>query len=106
MNIKGEYRMNITDVKIRKVYTDNRLRALVSITIDEAIAIHDIKIIQGPTRVFIAMPSRKEENGTYRDIVHPISSPIRKTIEETILSEYDKYLSQHSGELSDDNSEE
>lgn len=84
--------MNITDVKIRKTYQDNRLRALVSITIDDALAIHDIKIIQGPERIFVAMPSRREENGTYRDIVHPIITSARKNIEDIILSTYYNYL--------------
>ena len=90
--------MNITDVKIRKTYQDNRLRALVSITIDDSLAIHDIKIIQGPERIFVAMPSRKEENGTYRDIVHPISSLVRKNIEDIILSSYYNYLEENNNE--------
>ncbi len=88
--------MNITDVRIRKTYQENRLRALVSITIDDALAIHDIKIIQGPERIFVAMPSRKEENGIYRDIVHPIISSARKNIEDTILKTYYDYLEQHN----------
>ena len=88
--------MNITDVKIRKTYQDNRLRALVSITIDDALAIHDIKIIQGPERIFVAMPSRREENGTYRDIVHPIISSVRKKIEDIILASYYSYLEQNN----------
>lgn len=88
--------MNITDVRIRKTYQDNRLRALVSITIDDAIAIHDIKVIQGPERIFVAMPSRKEENGVYRDIVHPISSSVRKNIEDIILSAYYSHLKENN----------
>ena len=88
--------MNITDVKIRKIYSNNRLRALVSITIDNVLAIHDIKIIQGTNRIFVAMPSRKEENGTFKDIVHPIVSSARKDMEDVILAAYSNYLDQHS----------
>jgi len=58
--------LKITDIRIRKTYTENRLRALVSITVDQDLAVHDIKVIQGPERLFVAMPSRKDENGTFR----------------------------------------
>ena len=64
--------MNITDIRIRKIYEDARLKALVSVTIDGDLAVHDIKVIEGPERLFVAMPSRKDENGTFRDIAHPI----------------------------------
>ena len=62
--------MNITDIRIRKIYEDARLKALVSVTIDGDLAVHDIKVIEGPERLFVAMPSRKDENGTFRDIAH------------------------------------
>ena len=65
--------MNITDIRIRRTYCENRLRALVSITIDHDLALHDIKIIQGADRLFVAMPSRRDENGEFRDICHPIT---------------------------------
>ena len=65
--------MNITDIRIRKIYEDARLKALVSVTIDGDLAVHDIKVIEGPERLFVAMPSRKDENGTFRDIAHPIT---------------------------------
>lgn len=84
--------MQITNVKIRRICQDNRLRALVSLTIDDEFAVHDIKVIQGPERLFIAMPSRRDENGVFRDIVHPISSKTRQMIEETILKEYFAHL--------------
>ncbi|MDE5737904.1 MAG: septation regulator SpoVG [Oscillospiraceae bacterium] len=84
--------MEITDIKIRKVITEGRLRAVVSITLDQMLAIHDIKIVQGDTRLFIAMPSRKDENGIFRDIVHPILPDARKMIEESILDAYQKHL--------------
>lgn len=84
--------MEITDVKIRKILSDGRLRAVVSITLDDMIAVHDIKIVQGDERLFVAMPSRKEENGIFRDIVHPISSSARRLLEESIIESYEKQL--------------
>lgn len=84
--------MNITDIRIRKTYSDNRLRALVSITVDYDLAVHDIKIIEGPERLFVAMPSRKDENGVFRDIVHPISAAARKMMESQILEAYHEHL--------------
>lgn len=84
--------MEITDIKIRKIITEGRLRAVVSITIDHMLAVHDIKVVQGDERLFIAMPSRKDENGVFRDIVHPIMPESRKMIEESILDAYQKHL--------------
>lgn len=84
--------MEITDIKIRKIITEGRLRAVVSITIDHMLAVHDIKVVQGDERLFIAMPSRKDENGAFRDIVHPILPEGRKMIETSILEAYQKHL--------------
>ena len=84
--------MTITKIKIRKTFTDGALRAVVSVTIDESLAIHEIKVIQGSERLFIAMPSRKDENGIYRDVIHPIYPEARKYFEDTILEAYDNYL--------------
>ena len=84
--------MEITDVKIRKILSDGRLRAVVSVTIDEMLAIHDIKVVQGDERLFVAMPSRKDENGVFRDIIHPITPSSRKMFEETILDAYDRQM--------------
>ena len=80
--------MNITDIRIRRTYQDPRLRALISITVDNDLAVHDIKIIEGPGRLFVSMPSRREESGVFRDIVHPITPQARKVLEEQILSAY------------------
>lgn len=80
--------MEITDVKIRKIMSDGRLRAVVSVTVDDMLAVHDIKVVQGDERLFVAMPSRKDENGVFRDIVHPISPSSRKVFEERILEAY------------------
>ncbi len=84
--------MEITDIKIRKIMTEGRLRAVVSITVDRMLAVHDIKVVQGDERLFIAMPSRKDENGVFRDIVHPILPEARKLIEESVLDAYQKHL--------------
>ena len=84
--------MEITDIKIRKIMTEGRLRAVVSVTVDGMLAVHDIKLIQGEERLFIAMPSRKDENGVFRDIVHPILPEARKMIEESIMDAYQKHL--------------
>ena len=84
--------MEISDVKIRKTMHEGRLRAVVSITIDNAIAIHDIKLVQGDERMFVAMPSRREDSGIFRDIIHPISSNVREEIEEKILNAYQTYI--------------
>lgn len=83
--------MNITDIKIRALYPDSTLRGLVSVTLDNQIAIHDIKIIEGPNRLFVAMPSRKDDKGIFRDICHPISADARRELEEAILNEFNSY---------------
>lgn len=80
--------MEISDIKIRKTMHEGRLRAVVSITVDNAIAIHDIKLVQGDERMFVAMPSRREDSGIFRDIIHPISADVREKIEEKILAAY------------------
>lgn len=84
--------MTITDIRIRKLVKEGRLRAIVSITIDNALAIHDIKVIEGPNRLFVAMPSRREDAGTYRDIIHPITPDARTYFEESILEAYEKEM--------------
>ncbi|MBQ8514589.1 MAG: septation regulator SpoVG [Ruminococcus sp.] len=84
--------MEITDIKVRRIVTEGRLRAVVSVTVDNMLAVHDIKIVQGDERLFVAMPSRKDENGVYRDIVHPISGASRKMMESAILEAYQQYL--------------
>jgi len=88
--------MNITDIRIRKTYEEGRLRALVSLTLDGVIAIHDIKVIDGPERLFVAMPSRRDEQGIFRDICHPITAEARKELESFILEHYHEYLTSKS----------
>jgi len=84
--------MKITEIKMRKTFTDGALRGIVSVTIDDCLAIHDIKVVQGSERLFIAMPSRKDENGIYRDVIHPIYPEARKYFENTILEAYKNYV--------------
>ena len=86
--------MQITDIRIRKVDKDGRMKAVVSITIDDAFVVHDIKIIEGEKGLFIAMPSRKASDGEYRDIAHPINSGTREKIQKMILDKYDEVLSE------------
>ena len=80
--------MQITDVRIRKVEKEGKMKAVVSITIDEEFVVHDIKVIEGEKGLFIAMPSRKAADGEYRDIAHPINSDTRDRIQNLILEKY------------------
>ena len=80
--------MNITDIKVRRLLHEGRLRAVVSVTVDDELAIHDIKVIEGPERLFVAMPSRKEQGGIFRDIAHPISPNVRRYFEAAVLDAY------------------
>ena len=84
--------MKISDVKTRKIFTEGNLKAVVSITLDDCIAIHDIKVIQGHERLFVAMPNRFDDNGQSRDIVHPINYAARETLEKLILTAYENYV--------------
>lgn len=84
--------MKITDVKIRKLMPEGKLKAIVSITIDDMLAVHDIKVIQGEGRLFAAMPSRRDENGNFRDIVHPITAEARQQIENSVIEAYERQL--------------
>lgn len=84
--------MTISDIRIRKTFPEGKLKAIVSVTIDDCLAIHDIKIIQSNDRIFAAMPSRKDENGIFRDIIHPIDPKTRGEMEEAIISEYERYV--------------
>lgn len=84
--------MEITDVRIRKVTDEGKMKAIVSITFDEEFVVHDIKIIDGQNGLFIAMPSRKVNEGDFRDIVHPILSETREKIKNAIFQEYEKTL--------------
>ena len=82
--------MKITDVRVRKVTKQGKMRAVVSVTFDNEFVVHDIKVIEGERGLFIAMPSKKSTDGEYRDIAHPINSDMRKVLQDTILEAYDK----------------
>ena len=82
--------MRITDVRVRKVAKDGKMKAVVSITLDDEFVVHDIKVIEGEKGLFIAMPSRKASDGEYRDIAHPINSETRERIQTIILEQYEK----------------
>ncbi|MCC8137991.1 MAG: septation regulator SpoVG [Clostridiales bacterium] len=82
--------MTITDVRVRKVAKEGKMKAIVSITLDEEFVVHDIKVIEGERGLFIAMPSRKAADGEYRDIAHPINSATRERIQQIILDAYEK----------------
>ena len=86
----GDVFMKITDVRVRKVTKEGKMKAVVSITLDEEFVVHDIKVIEGEKGLFIAMPSRRAADGEYRDIAHPINSDTRERIQNIILSEYEK----------------
>lgn len=94
--------MQITDVRVRKVTKEGKLKAVVSITIDNEFVVHDIKVIEGEKGLFIAMPSKKALDGEYRDIAHPSNSGTREKIQNTILDRYQESLeadTEESGEM-------
>lgn len=93
--------LTITDIKIRKILTDSKLKAIISITIDGEFAVHDIKIVQKPDsgQLFVAMPSRKDENGIFRDIAHPISMTTRQSVEAQILDAYERYIAAAAADI-------
>ncbi len=80
--------MKITDVRVKIVHSESRLRGVATITFDESFVVHDIRIIEGENGLFVAMPSKKTPNGTFRDIAHPIHGDMRKMIEDAIAAEY------------------
>lgn len=86
--------MQITDVRVRKITKEGKMKAIVSITIDDEFVVHDIKVIEGEKGLFIAMPSKKAADGEYRDIAHPINSGTRDSIQKIILESYEKALAE------------
>lgn len=88
----GGKTMTITDVWVRKIAKEGKLKAIVSITLDNEFVVHDIKVIEGEKGLFIAMPSKKSADGEYRDVAHPINSATRESIQSTILEAYQKSL--------------
>jgi stage V sporulation protein G len=85
----GEF-MKVTDVRVRKITNEGKMKAIVSVTFDNELVVHDIKVIEGQNGLFIAMPSRKTPDGQFKDIAHPINSETREKIQQAILAEYEK----------------
>lgn len=99
--------MQITNVKVRKLFDDEGpMKAVVSVTFDNQLALHDIKVISAKERLFVVMPSRKNPDGTFRDIVHPINAPFRGELEEAIIKAYEEALATAEAEATPESSEE
>lgn len=86
--------MQVTDVRVRKIAKDGKMKAVVSITMDDEFVIHDIKVIEGEKGLFVAMPSKKSSDGEYRDIAHPINAQTRARVEQAILEHYERALAE------------
>lgn len=86
--------MKITDVRVRKLTKEGKLKAVVSVTFDDELVVHDIKVIDGEKGLFIAMPSRKSSDGEYRDIAHPINAATREVLQSTILEKYEQAVAE------------
>ena len=93
--------MQITDVKVRKLFNEGPMRAIVSVTFDGQLAVHDIKVINAREKYFIVMPSRKNPDDTYRDIVHPINSQFRAALESAVINAFYEALENAENEVED-----
>jgi len=82
--------MNITDIRIRKINHEGKMKAVVSITFDDSFVVHDVKVVEGTNGLFVAMPSKKTPDGEYRDIAHPISTDAREVIQSAVLKAYEE----------------
>lgn len=97
--------MKVTDVRMRKLATDSRMKALVSITLDEAFVIHDLRVIEGNNGLFVAMPSKRTADGEFRDIAHPINSEMRQEIQAAVMKVYDETEAIDPSELGKNNND-
>ena len=93
--------MQITDVRIRKIATDGKMKAIVSVTFDNEFVVHDIKVIEGQNGLFIAMPSRKTPDGEFKDIAHPINTDTREKIQSSILKAYEAAVEEENVVISE-----
>lgn len=91
---KAVLEMQITDIKVRKINAEGRMKAVVSVTFDGAFVVHDIKVIEGQEKLFIAMPSRKTPDGEFKDIAHPINAEMREMLQSKILEKYEESLNE------------
>ncbi|WP_436855938.1 septation regulator SpoVG [Staphylococcus caeli] len=101
--------MKVTDVRLRKIQTDGRMKALVSITLDESFVVHDLRVIEGNTGLFVAMPSKRTPDGEFRDIAHPINSEMRQEIQDAVMKVYeetDEVIPDRNAQSSDDSEED
>ena len=102
--------MQITDIKVRKLFDEGPMKAVVSVTFDSQLAVHDIKVIHARERLFIVMPSRKNPDETYRDIVHPINAQFRATLEDAVIKAFEEALEaaklEATNAVSEENAEE
>ena len=90
--------MNITDIRVRRITAEGRMKAVVSVTFDDAFVVHDIKVIEGQDRLFIAMPSRKTSDGEFKDIAHPINVQMRESLQQAVLAKYEESLEEPEAE--------
>lgn len=98
--------VNVTDVRVRRINQEGRMKAIVSVTVDDAFVIHDVKVVEGQNGLFVAMPSRKMPDGDYRDIAHPINSEARSIIQQNVLEAYDRALAELEAEKEEEIEEE
>ncbi|MGS0650995.1 septation regulator SpoVG [Staphylococcus arlettae] len=101
--------MKVTDVRLRKIETDGRMKALVSITLDESFVVHDLRVIEGNSALFVAMPSKRTPDGEFRDIAHPINSEMRQEIQDAVMKVYeetDEVIPDKNAQQSDDDKDE
>lgn len=97
--------MEITDVRVRRLTPEGKMKAIVSITLDNAFVVHDIKVIEGEKGVFVAMPSRKSSSGEYRDVAHPINAEMRDYVQKLILEKYETALKEAGSPIREDGTE-
>ena len=93
--------MQITDIRVRKINAEGRMKAVVSVTFDDAFVVHDIKLIEGQDKLFIAMPSRKTPEGDFKDIAHPINAETREILHSSILKKYQEILEETAEEAAE-----
>ncbi|HHY97075.1 septation regulator SpoVG [Acholeplasma equifetale] len=94
--------MKVTDVRVRLVTSDSRLRGIVTVTFDDSFVVHDIRVIEGENGIFVAMPSKKMPNGGFRDIAHPIHQEMRKAVEDAIIKAYEAAVESQKQETNGD----
>ena len=91
--------MKITDIRIRKINSEGKMKAVVSVTFDDCFVVHDIKVIEGQDKLFVAMPSRKTPDGEFKDIAHPINTEMREILQSSIIEKYDEVKEQEAEEV-------